>query len=168
MTKQKTDCPTHPLGSGHPCEPMPGEPLRCVYGEHPMPAQRWQCSPSCIHEDARIPGHPERIRRASSEFAEAVGLSPAHGRVVDVEIGPMSRPMEGSIVFSGPIQRVELGPPYAAQIAVIPRADDDNTAAESDAYERGAEAMRAAVEKWAREYFGSIPPTLKAVLDGIS
>ncbi len=28
-------CPSHPHDNG-PCEPMPSEPGRCVYGEHPM------------------------------------------------------------------------------------------------------------------------------------
>jgi hypothetical protein len=29
-------CPTHPLDDG-PCEPLKGEPERCVYGEHDIP-----------------------------------------------------------------------------------------------------------------------------------
>lgn len=33
---QTKPCPSHPLPEGS-CEPMPSEPWRCVYGDHPMP-----------------------------------------------------------------------------------------------------------------------------------
>jgi hypothetical protein len=36
-------CPTHPHDTG-PCEPMPSEPHRCVYGEHPLRTIKVSCS----------------------------------------------------------------------------------------------------------------------------
>lgn len=35
--KPTTRCPTHPSDEGGPCEPVPSEPWRCVYGDHPLP-----------------------------------------------------------------------------------------------------------------------------------
>lgn len=79
--------------------------------------KRYPCSPTCTHDDARTPGHPERVRERSEAVLQ--------------------------VVQSGEEQ-------------------------ESDGYADGVHDTRAAVEKWARESFGEVPPTLKAVLDGVA
>jgi hypothetical protein len=36
---------------------------------------RYPCSPTCTHDDAETPGHPERVSRRSREFVETVSDS---------------------------------------------------------------------------------------------
>lgn len=145
----KARCPTHPEDGGA-CEPMQSEPWRCVYGEHALGGgeiRRYPCSPTCTHSDAANPGHPERIASLSVAFDQ-----------------PM--PETGVIASDESPERVRERNERLNE--ALFRADDDNTAAESDAYDRGAEAMRTAVENWAKDYFGSVPPTLKDALDGVA
>ena len=78
---------------------------------------KWPCSPTCTHEDAATPGHPERVKQRSNAFTEE----------------------------SAAVQMVRLAAEAGLPVRFVPReADDDDSASESDAYERGAEAMREA------------------------
>lgn len=43
-----------------------GSSLRCG---HSRATHRWPCSPTCIHDDAWTPGHPERVKERSEAFA---------------------------------------------------------------------------------------------------
>lgn len=44
----------------------------CGYPEH---QHRYPCSPTCTHDDARTPGHPERVRGLSTAFGAMVGAA---------------------------------------------------------------------------------------------
>jgi hypothetical protein len=94
------------------------------------------CSATCTHEDAAKPGHPERIAALSKRLATIDVLHP-NGRCT-------------------------CGGEGLCQWCTETAGREETDAA----IESGAESLRAAVEKWARECFGHVPPTLKAVLDG--
>lgn len=110
-------------------------------------AERHPCSPTCTHDDAAKPGHPERVKEMSEAVNEQMARAIAdHNRHVDSMGGPVAEAEEEG--DDGPWV-VQSGEEQA-----------------SEAYDEGAEAMRAAVEKWAKDYFGSVPPTLKDAMDG--
>lgn len=49
-------------------KPNPATWVQCGFArEH----HRWPCSPTCTHDDAWTPGHPERVKERSEAFAEA-------------------------------------------------------------------------------------------------
>lgn len=43
-------------------------------GTHPLcGTERYPCSPTCTHDDAATPGHPERVKERSEVFSTATG-----------------------------------------------------------------------------------------------
>lgn len=41
--------------------------MRCLW---PRAQHRWPCSPTCTHDDAWTPGHPERVKALSKEMTD--------------------------------------------------------------------------------------------------
>lgn len=48
MHAKPSPCPTHPNDEGGPCEPLPSEPGRCVYGEHALGGGPWPLAEAAI------------------------------------------------------------------------------------------------------------------------
>lgn len=118
---------------------------------------RYPCSPTCTHDDASIPGHPERVRQRSEAFSTATHGD--FGGELREEHEEMSR------VISEHNRHVDsMGGPVD-----VP-ADHDWGENEPDPYTRGAEAMRAACLKaaleWAQKNLGCRPPWLKSAIEG--
>lgn len=63
----------------HEFEPETHRPERCavrfngtwVQCGHPRAQHRWPCSPTCTHDDAWNPGHPERVKERSEAVSDA-------------------------------------------------------------------------------------------------
>jgi hypothetical protein len=49
--------------------PEPGDDIPHLNG---CPLKRYPCSPTCTHDDASTPGHPERVKERSEAFSDAV------------------------------------------------------------------------------------------------
>lgn len=212
----KGQCPAfawccHPAGHAGFHEEAPGVAPRSL-----TRPDRFPCSPTCTHDDAATPGHPERVRQRSEAFTEAMpidtpicprcqrrfpGAKVAHGgEPCDVPLTGCARLKAIGLFSAGHAAGVAdgLGAGHPERVKERSEAwkemhpngsctcagegtckwcdDAAAKAAESAGYDEGlskgwddgTEAMRAAVEAWAREYFGSLPPTLEAVIVGVA
>jgi len=122
-----------------------GQELSAAVDKHVGEPQRYPCSPTCTHDDARTPSHPERVKKSSADFVRATcpngdcaisrcetcpervkERSEAFAAVVPC---PPSCPSHNN---SGHTHRAEA---YEAALPEMER---------TEAYDSGAEAMRAA------------------------
>lgn len=129
------------MGGQHRHLPVYGDELPRMCSQ----AKRYPCSDTCTHDDAAKVGHPERIAARRKALA-----TEDDGGVLASDEPHTDRAEERSEALKA---ATDHGGYEAAFIA---------------GEERGAEAMRAAAEKWAREYFGDVPPTLKQALDEVA
>jgi predicted nuclease with TOPRIM domain len=106
---------------------------------------RYPCAPTCTHDDARTPGHPERVRQRSEAVEAALAPSYSHGDSLHTDVPPGS-----PVVESGEEQ-------------------------EARGYDDGAEAMRAACWEAVQEYLDvsglatsapAMRDALKAAIEG--
>lgn len=127
----------------------------------------YPCSPACTHPDAATPGHPERVRERSARFDDAahhalVGSVTAHMREAPVA-GPYDDAMKYGPEVRGAYER--------GQSDALHDAVEAGRAVVQEAYNHGAEAMRAACWEAVRrvsETAGAhgLLPILQAAIEG--
>lgn len=103
----------------HMCRSRTESGFLCGWGkEH----HRWPCSPTCTHDDAWTPGHPERVKERSEAVRHQLAKS-----VHETHEEWVARCQRHAAERGAPTRLVSTYHPAAAS-----------------AYEQGAEAMRAA------------------------
>lgn len=106
---------------------------------------RWPCSPTCTHDDAWVPGHPERVRERSEAVLAAITKCPKCGGDVEEGYGHASgAPQPAPYLYC----LASCGWRHTVKGEVV-----WNPTREQEAwFDSGAEAMRAACLKALRAW----------------
>lgn len=117
---------------------------RSPYERWPHP-NRYPCSPTCTHDDAKTPGHPERVRERSKAVKQAI--------LADATPQQDLESMCSFIEEEGDMETAQAMRRFREHLDQSPPPCDHE---DSTVYHRGAEAMRAACLIALREGFASV------------